>query len=149
MCTVLAYVPEYLHSLSKHSSLRQRLTFAFLIAYYILCMSRCHVLVQLVNNPLVLRGLFMTSVNKVNVMAHQESDNANRTLLEERNSTNLLLKDPDSFARYSSSDDEADGTLLEKIGNTEMSSWSGQPSIKGSSETIRMALLTFSLIGVQ
>ncbi|KAI9745106.1 MAG: hypothetical protein M1818_001384 [Claussenomyces sp. TS43310] len=30
-----------------------------------------------------------------------------------------------------------------------MSSWSGQPTIKGSSETMRMALLTFSLVGLQ
>jgi hypothetical protein len=31
----------------------------------------------------------------------------------------------------------------------DMASWAGQPAIKGSSETMRMALLTFSLIGVQ
>ena len=29
------------------------------------------------------------------------------------------------------------------------SQWSGAPSIKGSSESMRMALLTFSLIGLQ
>lgn len=29
------------------------------------------------------------------------------------------------------------------------SSWAGQPHIKGSSESLRMALLTFSLIGLQ
>ena len=28
-------------------------------------------------------------------------------------------------------------------------SWAGSPSIKGSTESIRMALLTFSLIGLQ
>jgi hypothetical protein len=28
-------------------------------------------------------------------------------------------------------------------------SWAGQPAIKGSTETMRMALLTFSLIGLQ
>lgn len=28
-------------------------------------------------------------------------------------------------------------------------SWAGQPAIKGSTESVRMALLTFSLIGLQ
>ncbi len=28
-------------------------------------------------------------------------------------------------------------------------SWAGQPAIKGSTESMRMALLTFSLIGLQ
>lgn len=31
----------------------------------------------------------------------------------------------------------------------EMASWAGQPSVKGSSETMRMMLLTFSLVGLQ
>jgi solute carrier family 45 protein 1/2/4 len=31
----------------------------------------------------------------------------------------------------------------------DMASWAGQPSIKGSSETVRMALLTLSLVGLQ
>jgi hypothetical protein len=31
----------------------------------------------------------------------------------------------------------------------DMASWAGQPAIKGSTETMRMALLTFSLIGLQ
>ena len=31
----------------------------------------------------------------------------------------------------------------------EMASWSGQPHVKGSTETMRMALLTFSLVGLQ
>lgn len=30
-----------------------------------------------------------------------------------------------------------------------MASWAGQPHIKGSTETMRMALLTFSLVGLQ
>jgi hypothetical protein len=36
------------------------------------------------------------------------------------------------------------------VGNREeMASWSGQPHVKGSTETMRMALLTFSLVGLQ
>jgi hypothetical protein len=31
----------------------------------------------------------------------------------------------------------------------EMASWAGQPSVKGSTESMRMALLTFSLVGIQ
>lgn len=31
----------------------------------------------------------------------------------------------------------------------EMASWAGQPAIKGSSESMRLALLTFSIIGLQ
>lgn len=31
----------------------------------------------------------------------------------------------------------------------EMAQWSGQPSIKGSTEAMRMALLTFSMAGLQ
>lgn len=30
-----------------------------------------------------------------------------------------------------------------------MASWVGRPSVKGSTETMRMALLTFSLVGLQ
>ena len=30
-----------------------------------------------------------------------------------------------------------------------VASWAGQPAIKGSTESMRMALLTFSLIGLQ
>lgn len=35
----------------------------------------------------------------------------------------------------------------EKIGD--MASWTGQPSVKGSTETMRMALLTLSAMGLQ
>lgn len=31
----------------------------------------------------------------------------------------------------------------------DMASWSGQPAIKGSTEQMRMAMLTFSLVGLQ
>ena len=31
----------------------------------------------------------------------------------------------------------------------EMASWAGHPAVKGSTETMRMVLLTFSLIGLQ
>ena len=31
----------------------------------------------------------------------------------------------------------------------EMASWAGQPNVKGSTESMRMALLTFSLVGIQ
>lgn len=34
-------------------------------------------------------------------------------------------------------------------GSEEMASWSGQPSVKGSTEAMRMALLTFSMAGLQ
>jgi len=33
--------------------------------------------------------------------------------------------------------------------NSMAASWQGTPSIKGSSESMRMALLTFSLVGLQ
>jgi solute carrier family 45 protein 1/2/4 len=38
-------------------------------------------------------------------------------------------------------------TRAERI--SEMASWAGQPSVKGSTESMRMALLTFSLVGIQ
>jgi solute carrier family 45 protein 1/2/4 len=34
-------------------------------------------------------------------------------------------------------------------GLADMASWAGQSAIKGSSESMRMALLTFSIIGIQ
>lgn len=38
----------------------------------------------------------------------------------------------------------------EKLGDEkDMASWAGRPSIKGSTESMRMALLTISLIGIQ
>jgi solute carrier family 45 protein 1/2/4 len=36
-----------------------------------------------------------------------------------------------------------------EVEDEDMASWTGQPSIKGSTESMRMALLTFSLIGLQ
>jgi hypothetical protein len=47
---------------------------------------------------------------------------------------------------------EDEGEVVKPEGDKEeedMSSWAGQPAIKGSSETMRMALLTFSMIGLQ
>jgi hypothetical protein len=53
---------------------------------------------------------------------------------------------------------ECDGELYSDINYTEplgggsrsaMAQWAGQPRIKGSSETMRMIMLTFSLIGIQ
>ena len=44
------------------------------------------------------------------------------------------------------SDDEDDPFLEDDPAN--MSSWAGQPSVKGSSETVRMMLLTFSSVGM-
>ena len=34
-------------------------------------------------------------------------------------------------------------------GLADMASWSGKPAVKGSTEAMRMALLTFSIIGIQ
>lgn len=39
------------------------------------------------------------------------------------------------------------GSRTERI--VEMASWAGQPAVKGSTESMRMALLTFSLVGIQ
>lgn len=39
--------------------------------------------------------------------------------------------------------------LSAERGVADMASWSGQPTIKGSTEAMRMALLTFSLAGLQ
>jgi hypothetical protein len=45
---------------------------------------------------------------------------------------------------------ESEGQAKEQGEEDDMAaSWAGQPSIKGSSETMRMVLLTFSLIGLQ
>lgn len=46
-----------------------------------------------------------------------------------------------------SGDAEDDALVLDQD-PAEMSSWSGQPSIRGSSEAVRMILLTFSTIGI-
>jgi hypothetical protein len=35
------------------------------------------------------------------------------------------------------------------VTSADMASWAGQPHVKGSSETMRMVLLTFSLVGLQ
>lgn len=42
-----------------------------------------------------------------------------------------------------------DTPSLEVKSAADMASWAGQPHIKGSSESMRMALLTTSLIGLQ
>lgn len=46
-------------------------------------------------------------------------------------------------------EDEFENQSQGDIDQDTMSSWSGQPAIKGSSESMRMALLTFSMIGLQ
>ncbi|KFY19004.1 hypothetical protein V493_08203 [Pseudogymnoascus sp. VKM F-4281 (FW-2241)] len=46
--------------------------------------------------------------------------------------------------------EEHDDLTEDKMGDgKDMASWAGQPSIKGSTESMRMALLTISLIGIQ
>ena len=49
--------------------------------------------------------------------------------------------------RNSATDDEAEASFLSNEPAT-MSSWAGQPSVKGSSEAMRMMLLTFSSVGM-
>lgn len=44
--------------------------------------------------------------------------------------------------------DEDDGWVCNPNNPAEMSKWSGQPSIKGSSDTVRMLLLNFSTLGI-
>jgi hypothetical protein len=46
-------------------------------------------------------------------------------------------------------DGEEDQTKVEEEDDDMAASWAGQPAIKGSTESMRMALLTFSLIGLQ
>ncbi|KAL0939357.1 sucrose transport protein [Colletotrichum truncatum] len=48
---------------------------------------------------------------------------------------------------YNSDNAEDDALVLEQD-PAEMSSWSGQPSIRGSSEAMRMILLTFNTLGI-
>lgn len=55
--------------------------------------------------------------------------------------------------RGSIGDKEKEGGYSEDEGEylkaEDMASWAGQPAIKGSTESMRMALLTLSLIGLQ
>lgn len=62
-----------------------------------------------------------------------------------------LLPDRDHQLAYPTSGtrEEVDGEEPKEDEDEDMASWAGQPAIKGSSETMRMALLTFSLIGLQ
>ena len=46
-------------------------------------------------------------------------------------------------------DGEEDQAKVEEDDDDMAASWAGQPAIKGSTESMRMALLTFSLIGLQ
>lgn len=46
-------------------------------------------------------------------------------------------------------DEDEDQAKVEEQDDDMAASWAGQPSIKGSTESMRMALLTFSLIGLQ
>lgn len=46
------------------------------------------------------------------------------------------------------SDNAEDDALVLEQDPAEMSSWSGQPSIRGSSEAMRMILLTFNTLGI-
>lgn len=69
--------------------------------------------------------------------------------------------DDDDDARYWQEGEEAgdaeedDDTLLEEDAlvleedPSEMASWAGQPSVKGSSEVMRMVLLAFNSIGIR
>ncbi|KAK7941241.1 uncharacterized protein PG986_013628 [Apiospora aurea] len=50
--------------------------------------------------------------------------------------------------REDGDEDEDDGWVRNPKNPAEMSKWSGQPSIKGSSDTVRMLLLNFSTLGI-
>jgi hypothetical protein len=61
----------------------------------------------------------------------------------------LLNGYPTSGSRSKREEDE-EGEEQEVKEDAEMvASWAGQPNIKGSTETMRMALLTLSLVGLQ
>lgn len=79
-------------------------------------------------------------------------------LLEEDNIVNNpdsgSLRETDTLLGYPASGQglvQSGGIQIRKdddpSGN--MAQWSGTPHVKGSSETVRMALLTFSIIGLQ
>lgn len=44
---------------------------------------------------------------------------------------------------------DREGFSKPELAFSEMASWAGQPAVKGSTETMRMVLLTFCLIGIQ
>lgn len=46
-------------------------------------------------------------------------------------------------------DEDIEAGELEDLDPEDMASWVGQPHIRGSSESVRMALLTLSLVGLQ
>ncbi len=56
---------------------------------------------------------------------------------------------PTSGSRQVDGDEDQAKVQEEEDEDDMAASWAGQPSIKGSTETMRMALLTFSLIGLQ
>ncbi|KAK8087974.1 hypothetical protein PG997_002935 [Apiospora hydei] len=63
--------------------------------------------------------------------------------------TNLRAASQSADGRREDEDeDEDDGWVRNPKNPAEMSKWSGQPSIKGSSDTVRMLLLNFSTLGI-
>lgn len=87
-------------------------------------------------------------------MAWDSGQSVNRHSVDHHKSTDAPLRYPTSGTRECLSNKGAVGhgkKHIERLSRNfeDMSSWAGQPSIKGSSEAMRMALLTFSVIGVQ
>ena len=80
-------------------------------------------------------------------------DAAERTIPRDRPYPTSGTKDnrkpiPDEDDEKEEKESESDGDT-ESLQVEDMASWAGQPAIKGSTESMRMALLTLSLVGLQ
>jgi hypothetical protein len=78
-------------------------------------------------------------------MAFQDEPNVNHHHPGLFTDTDALLAPPFSGERSR----DADGIRPKDDDDPNMAQWAGQPSVKGSSESMRMALLSFSIIGLQ
>ena len=70
---------------------------------------------------------------------HEAERTAERTVFQ-------LDSEEDEVERYK---EDQRRKFSARRGLADMASWSGKPAVKGSTEAMRMALLTFSIIGIQ
>jgi hypothetical protein len=83
----------------------------------------------------------MVSTEQGNVDDSSDSTSRSRFTSYPTSGTRQLDTDSDTGCEVNGRED--------REGGEDMASWAGQPAIKGSTESMRMILLTFSLIGLQ
>lgn len=88
-----------------------------------------------------------TSANPEEVVKSEDTTHSLERRQEDKSGADEYWRTEDEVDSRHAAHNEDEAPLLEND-PAKMSSWAGQPSVKGSSEAMRMMLLTFSSVGM-